>query len=77
MPIPREATVTSSSSTGLRRHQPQMQEHIDLFLVHDTIDYTRVSKIFWSTAVTVKLCHSTVNNRSNRQTLSLNGQQPQ
>ena len=29
-----------------------------------------------STAVTVKLCHSTVNNRSNRQTLcALNGQQ--
>ena len=46
------------SVTGLRRHQPQMQEHIDLLLVHDAIDYTRV-------------------HRSNRQTLSLNGQQPQ
>ena len=35
-----------------------MQEHIDLLLVHDAIDYTRVKS-------------------SNRQTLSLNGQQPQ
>ena len=50
------------SSTGLRRHQPQMQEHIDLLLVHDAIDYTRVTKNCRSTAVTVKLCHSTVNN---------------
>ena len=32
------------SSTGLRRHQPQMQEHIDLLLAHDAIDYTRVTK---------------------------------
>ena len=30
------------SSTGLRRHQQQMQEHIDLLLVHDAIDYARV-----------------------------------
>ena len=52
------------SSTGLRRHQPQMQEHIDLLLVHDAIDYTRVTK---------KLSV----NRSNRQTLSLNSQQTQ
>ena len=54
------------SSTGLRRHQSQMQEHmyIDLLLVHDALDYTRFSKIFSV-------------NRSNRQTqtLSLNDQQ--
>ena len=62
MPIPREPRKVDGqmllSSTGLRRHQPQMQEHIYLLLVHDTIDYKRV-------------------NCNNRQTLSLNGQQPQ
>ena len=50
------------SSTGLRRYQPQMQEHIDLLLVHDVTDYTRVTKILSV-------------NHSNRQTLSLNRQQ--
>ena len=62
MPIPREPRKVDGhillSSTRLRRHQQQMQEHIDLLLVQDAINYTRV-------------------NRSNRQTLSLNGQQPQ
>ena len=37
MPIPREPRKVDGqmllSSTGLRRHQPQMQEHIDLLLV--------------------------------------------
>ena len=34
------------SPTGLRCFQPKMQEHIDLLLVHDAINYTRVSKKF-------------------------------
>ena len=64
---PREATVRCMlwSSIGLRRHQKYMQEHIRTS--RSTLgtwcnNYTRVSK-----NVSV--------NRSNRQTLSLNGQQ--